>query len=352
MVTVAAAPASSGTSEDSVSAGPSRSAPGEVADAHEDERRHAQRLQQRDVEEQPEAEAEGRADEPAAEQADAHDRQRREVGGAARDGELGDERDLDDADHDAERDDPCDEAPSRLRPRDLREDLDVRRGGAGRRTAAACTSCVSDPGSSTVVTLPIGRPSGNSDGYLLSIVPRVTTRSPTAIRPPPVRLNVQRARVAGARGQHDAGHAPGGRPRRDARRVVGDERHHGGGARRLRHRADEAVLVEDGHAVAQAVGRALVDLHRRVPDGRGLCEDARADRAVRADAEALIEVQLAAEQLVLALRVLVLQDLLAELVALGGDVGELALRAEACRRTSRTGRAPASGRGSRPPGPD
>ena len=57
-----------------------------------------------------------------------------------------------------------------------------------------------------------------------------------------------------------------------------------------------------------------------------LREDARAAPAVGTDAEALVEVQLAAEQLVLALGVLGLQDLLAELVALGGDFGELALR--------------------------
>ena len=162
MVTVAAAPASSGTREFSGRA--FAHAAGEPADAHEDERRDAERLQQRDVEEEAEAEAERGAGEAAAEQADAHDRERREVGGAARDGELGDERHLDDADHEPEGDEARDEGLLHDSAPGMRVriwTLSSWRRSANGRTR---TSCVSEPGSSTAVTVPIGSPSGNSDG--------------------------------------------------------------------------------------------------------------------------------------------------------------------------------------------
>ena len=139
-------------------------APGAVADAEQHERGDAERLQRDDVGEQADAEAEDAARQRAAQQADGHDEQRREVGVGAGDRQLRDRRRLhDDAEH-AERGEAQRAAAAsatrhasgpRGRVRICTKSR-LRTSAYGRRWI----SCVSVPSWSIRVTWPIGRPTG------------------------------------------------------------------------------------------------------------------------------------------------------------------------------------------------
>src|SRR6185312_14845334 len=138
---------------------------GPVADRDVDERRQAQRLDEREVDEQADAEAEHGARDRADHQADRGDHERREVGVRPEELDLRDRGDLEDHHRHAERDEPGDE---------LRGDLDhvalrvrVRTWTKSRRRMLAngrtWTSWSSVAGSSTRVTRPIGIRGGYSD---------------------------------------------------------------------------------------------------------------------------------------------------------------------------------------------
>src|SRR3954469_3793673 len=159
-------------------------APGAVAHGGEHQRGHAERLEQRDVHEQAQAEAEDGARDGAGEEAGRGHHQRREVGRHAED------RDLRDG---AELDDPAEQADQREAGHGGRGDRHLMAAcrlawglvstwtRSRRRTSAAGVMWMRRSSSPSPVsirlTVPIGMPGGNGDCRRASTVPAVTIRS-------------------------------------------------------------------------------------------------------------------------------------------------------------------------------
>ena len=152
---------------------------------------------------------------------------------------------------------------------------------------------------------PIGIPGGYSDCSGPALKPAVTTCWPTASwNGPDCGRSWTQQLVGVADGGHEhAGVAPGVLDLgRDRHRVVGDQRDDRDGRIDGRDPADEAAVADHRVIDVDAVVGALVDLDRRVPQGRIAADHVRRDRLVGLDPERVVEADQLGELAVLQLR--------------------------------------------------